>query len=109
MKNANQVLAGFSGTEYWYKYPLPGCTFTDGVQFIAREYGAYWLIDLVFSYQCKPALRKEFFQVWELTCISGDAFNVTCDDGDGMEIQRQYIRSVTFLSTRSSFTFHMDA
>jgi hypothetical protein len=91
MTNANEKLSGFNGTENWYRYPLTGCTFTDGVYHMATEFKAYWLIDLVFSYQCERKIRQESFQVWKLEKLSGNSYNIIASDGNEKEIARQYI------------------
>ena len=91
MTNANEVLTGFTGTENWYKYPLNGCTYTDGVQHLAASFGAYWLIDLVFSHQFEKKVRQQSFQVWELKKSAGSAFNIIATDGNGNPIARQHI------------------
>ncbi len=61
-------LAQFYGTENYYRY-LAGLKLTDGVKFMAEEAGAYWLLDIIASYQCKAKIRREHFQVWELKLL----------------------------------------
>lgn len=56
-------LAHFHGTEHWYRN-FTGLLYTDGVQYLAEKAKAYWLIDLVGSYQ--PTHRHVPFQFWEL-------------------------------------------
>ena len=53
-------LRQFTGTEQYYRHYLGGL-YTDGVQYMAGKAGAFWLLDVIFSYQ-----RKEPFQVWTL-------------------------------------------
>ncbi len=55
-----QELRQFTGTEQWYKHYLGGL-FTDGVKYMAGKAGAFWLLDVIFSYR-----RKEPFQIWIL-------------------------------------------
>ena len=55
-----QELRQFTGTEQWYKHYLGGL-YTDGVQYMAGKAGAFWLLDVIFSYR-----RKEPFQIWTL-------------------------------------------
>jgi hypothetical protein len=61
------ALEGFVGTERYYKH-FTGLLFTDGVYFLAKNAGAFWLIDVVASYQLQvlkePGLRD--FQLWTL-------------------------------------------
>lgn len=55
----------FTGTTQYYLY-LFGLKLTDGVKFMADEAGAYWLLDIISSYQHDPKIRREPFQIWEL-------------------------------------------
>lgn len=48
-------LRQFYGTEHYYRH-MPGLVVTDGVKFLADKAGAYWLLDMVWSYL--PVLRK---------------------------------------------------
>lgn len=63
------ALAGYYGSETWYKY-LMGMTLTEGAKAVADLCGAYWLHDLIASYQ--PQIRKgkntrlKEFQIWTL-------------------------------------------
>ena len=55
----------FCGTTQYYRYLL-GLKLTDGVKYLADEAGAYWLLDIIASYQTDKKIRTEPFQVWEL-------------------------------------------
>jgi len=58
----------FIGTTQYYRY-IGGLKLTDGVKYLADEAGAYWLLDIIASYQMGNAnakIRREHFQVWEL-------------------------------------------
>jgi len=55
----------FIGTTQYYHY-LAGLKLTDGVKYLADEAGAYWLLDIIASYQTDEKIRKLHFQVWEL-------------------------------------------
>ena len=54
----------FTGTSQYYQY-MAGLKLTDGVKYIADEAGAYWLLDIIASYQTDAKIRREPFQVWE--------------------------------------------
>ena len=58
-------LKHFTGTSCYYQY-LCGLKLTDGVKYLADEAGAYWLLEIISSYQHDPRIRREPFQVWEL-------------------------------------------
>lgn len=53
-------LKQFTGTVNYYKHWL-GYHYTDGVQYLAENAGAYWLLDVIASYR-----RKEPAQFWTL-------------------------------------------
>ena len=66
LKNLNEEFAGFVGTVDYFKHPFyKDFTYTEGVKSMASQYGAYWLIDLIFSHQYKKEVRQENFQIWE--------------------------------------------
>ncbi len=46
----------FTGTECYYAY-LVGLKLTDGVKFMADKAGAYWLLDIIASYQLNSKTR----------------------------------------------------
>lgn len=60
-------LAHFSGGGKHYRHWTKRIVYTEGVQYLAEQAGAYWLIDLIASHQHKAKLRLEEFQVWILT------------------------------------------
>ena len=57
-------LSQFTGTEHWYKH-MCRTTYTDGIKYLADEANAYWLLDIVASYQ--PKHKDKPFQIWKLT------------------------------------------
>jgi hypothetical protein len=62
-----RALSHFTGTDEWHKH-MSGLLFTDGVKFLADTVGAYWLIDLIASWQKrarKDRMLREI-QIWEL-------------------------------------------
>ena len=60
------ALDQFSGSERLYRHWMKRIRFSEGVKFLADNAGAYWLIDLIASWQIKPKVRGEEFQVWIL-------------------------------------------
>ena len=58
-------LAQFGCTDNWWKHWTGRINYTDGVKFLAEKAAAFWLIDLVASYQ-GARLRQEEFQIWIL-------------------------------------------
>lgn len=66
VKAVREYIAHVNGTENWYKNPI-GLIYTDGVRVVAEACGAYWLIDVIASHQCKIRVRREMFQLWTLS------------------------------------------
>jgi len=88
-------LMQFTGTDNHYKTILPKIVYTDGVQYLAEKAGAYWLIDLVASWQLHKKVRSETFQVWTLT-VTGSKAVAKADDGNGNVVAKQVIEYTDF-------------
>ena len=80
--------------------------YTDGAKFVADTCGAHWLIDLIASWQLKPKVRREPFQVWSLAagrkpreCIA------VCEDGNGNRVASQRIHFSDFPAGLMPFKF----
>jgi len=82
LKNLNDEFEGFTGTTKYYRHFTNLLVFTDGVKAMADRYGAYWLIDVVASYQTRPAVREKPFQIWEISSGNRKAA-VTMKEDDG--------------------------
>ena len=76
-------LPHFTGTNEWHKHPT-GLLFTDGVKFIADHAGAYWLIDLIASWQkrARKDLMLRELQLWELRV------NLEANTGDAICLRK---------------------
>lgn len=106
-----QELCCFSGTEEWHHHPglfrLP-ILLTDGAKFVAEKcgpddtHGAYWLMDVIASYQGEKYLARHEFQTWKLTIhLPGESNasrrgTVTCFDGN-KQLVRQEIGHTDFI------------
>ena len=96
-----EELMQFTGTENYYRN-FTGLVFTDGVKYLADKAGAYWLIDLVGSYQ--PRLRKMPFQLWELKVKDDKSALITMVEDIGRPTKiRQQIPSTDFPLKEFSF------
>lgn len=91
MKNANDTLREFTGTSQWYRHPLSGYVFTDGIKALAEKFHCFWLIDLVMSHQLTPAVKAEPFQTWKLERLIDCRFEAVATDGNKRLIARQEI------------------
>jgi Family of unknown function (DUF6876) len=87
----------FTGSTQWFRHSLMrGVTYTEGVQYLAENGGAYWLIDKVATLQLEPKVRAEEFQSWKLK-LSGDRSAVlTCDDGNNNIVHSEVIAFTDF-------------
>jgi len=96
-------LQQFIGTTQYYQY-MAGLKLTDGVKYLADNAGggAYWLLDILASYQCEPKIGREYFQVWELQLLPRAEGNenaqpaVVTMKADTTELVRQEIMHTDF-------------
>lgn len=93
------ALTQFHGTDTWYRHGVNrNLLYTDGVQYLAEEADAYWLIDeIALRNQFTPQLRREPFQAWSLTLNkTGNGAKLVCNDGNGRIVQRARIPFTDF-------------
>jgi len=88
-------LRQFTGTEHYYKYMF-NIVLTDGTKYLADRAGAYWLMDVVASWQTAKKVACERFQLWKLDVKEDKKATVVADDGNGKEIARQKIPYTDF-------------
>lgn len=85
-------LKRFTGSGHFYRNPLfPRKVYTEGVEFVAKNGGAYWLIDKIFA----TTPKDEPFQVWTLT-VAENKGHLVVTDGDGNELQEEHIDYTDF-------------
>jgi len=91
-------LSQFYGSLQQYSYPLcKNFLYTEGIHYLAKEVGAVWFITLVTSYQHKPEVKGEPFQLWNITLDGKGGCVVTMrGDSDQPEIIRQEIDTTDF-------------
>jgi hypothetical protein len=89
-------LAQFTGTTQWFRHGLMRqVLYTEGVQYLAEQAGAYWLIDKVATLQLEPKISAEGFQVWKLR-VADDTATLTCEDGNDNTVYREAIGFTDF-------------
>jgi hypothetical protein len=88
----------FTGTEAYYRWSAlyPNFVLTDGAKYVAEEGKAYWLMDVIASWQAEPKVNKERFQVWILTVDDGARAEVVAEDGNGHVLALQMIGYTDF-------------
>jgi len=84
-------LEQFTGTENYYKQSFGGIVVTDGVQYLAYNAKAFWLVDAIASHQTKHIAAVPF-QIWELTVNEDKTAILTMkEDSDCPILVRQNI------------------
>ena len=99
MKSIEDKLSCYTGTEKYYRFNFGNITigyYTDGVKAMAELCEAYWLIDVVMSYQTIKFRQKHTFQVWILTKDDDNNAIAIAEDGNGKQIKKQVIGYSTF-------------
>ena len=84
MKTPNEIieiLSQFSGTENYYQHQF-GIYYTDGIMEMATICQAFWLVDVVASYQFEPKISEEHFQVFGLKVNEDKSAIVEISDGN---------------------------
>lgn len=87
----------FTGTDNYYRHQS-GLMYTDGIQYLAEEGKAYWLLDAIGSYQAqlKKNQRLQEFQLWELRVQDRQAVLTCKEDSDCPDVVRQEIEYTDF-------------
>ena len=99
-------LRQFTGSLERFRHPLnPRVIYTPGVQFLAEQAGAYWLLDVIASYYGSPQMAQAIaadarladMQFWRLDVHETGGATVVCraDSGEEPAI-RQDIRFTDF-------------
>ena len=81
MKDLNNEFTDFYGTENYFQHWTKKGVFTDGIKKMVDQFKAYWLIDVVFSYQNKK-INKIPFQIWVITSTGEKATVKMKEDTD---------------------------
>lgn len=76
MTNANEHFGSGNGSENFYQNRSSPVIYTDRVKDMVESCGAYWLVDLVISYQLTRPIKFEAFQVWKLERVKDDPFRL---------------------------------
>lgn len=96
MKQVNEILEAlpqFTGTTQYYKLSF-GLKATDGIYYIFESCEAFWLGDLIASYQ--QDLKNEEFQVYKLSVNDDSSALVEISDGNNNILAKQIIEFTDF-------------
>jgi hypothetical protein len=96
MKNLLQDLKSFTGGDGYYRHALfRKFVYTEGVQYLAENAGAYWLLDFIFAKQ-SAAIAAQEFQVWTIKLLPAGGASITVGDGNGNRVARFQIPYTDF-------------
>ena len=98
MKTPNEIieiLSQFSGTENYYQHQF-GIYYTDGIMEMATICQAFWLVDVVASYQFEPKISEEHFQVFGLKVNEDKSAIVEISDGNDNILMTQNLEFTDF-------------
>jgi hypothetical protein len=106
-KLSDVYLRQFTGTENWYRHGINRkVLFTDGIEYVANEGGAYWLIDAIALAQLsEKSVSTEAFQVWTLKVREDRTASLVCDDGNDNIVYTQNIDFTDFPIDEIRFYF----
>lgn len=88
-------LAQHIGTSTYWKHFIPNVKYTDGARFVAQKCSAYWMLDLIASYQTTKFATQNEFQSWKFT-KNGDSGTMVCTDGNDTVLVTQKIKLTDF-------------
>jgi len=97
-KNLLADLHQFTGTEQWFRHGLNRkVLYTEGVQYVAEQGGAYWLVDEIALAQAyEKAVQATPFQVWHLTVKDDRSATLACEDGNDQVVYSKEIPFTDF-------------
>ena len=84
-------LAQFTGTTQYFRHWSKRIVYTDGIKFLAENAGAYWLVDLIASYQPVKTER----QYWTLK-REEQGYSAICKDGNDNLLVKQTFEYTDF-------------
>jgi hypothetical protein len=91
-------LKRFTGSTQVYQHLIGdyAIMLTEGVKYLAEEGHAWWLPDLILSYQYQPLIYREKFQRWVLKKYADETWTINCTDGNGKALCSQHIQYSDF-------------
>lgn len=108
IRNVNEELSQFNGTECYYSHPVLGYRYTEGVQYLAQNFKCYWLLrDIALHNHISLEKIHEPFQVWKLKRCPNpeDGFTLSCEDGNYNELFQSNIPCSDFAGDEVTIWF----
>ncbi len=92
------TLAQFTGSQNFYRHSLVReVLYTEGVEYVADAAGAHWLLDeIALAQRHIISVKREDFQVWDLTVNADQTALLTCGDGNGLVVYSKPIPFTDF-------------
>lgn len=92
------ALRDFRGTETWFRPLLfPKYLYTEGIQFLGEEAGAYWLMEMIFAFQEKAEIKSAgYFQAWDLIVNDDKTATLICENGNCEIVFTHYLTFTDF-------------
>ena len=92
------MLTQFTGSQNFYRHSLVReVLYTEGVQYVADAAGAHWLLDeIALAQRNIIPVKREDFQVWDLTVNADQTALLTCGDGNGLVVYSKPIPFTDF-------------
>lgn len=82
-KDLERNLGQFIGTERYYSHWTKAIRWTDGIQFLCVEAGAFWLMDVVASHFIYEKVRNAPFQLWRIEVNPDNTAIITMKEDTG--------------------------
>lgn len=96
-------LAHFRCSEQFFRHPMfRDYVYTEGVQYLAEQAGAYWLLDHIIAHQHEPAVRTTRMQVWKIRVQEDKSAEIHVEDGNDQVVYSSRLEFTDFPLT--SFT-----
>lgn len=105
------TLEQFTGTQQWHRFNrlTPNILLTDGALYVAKEGGAFWLMDIIASVQPHKKIKDIYFQTWQIQVNEDKSATVWAEDGNGNKLYSQDIPWTDFsLDTIKLFAIRED-
>jgi len=90
-----EELLNFHGSGVFYRFTV-NLIYTEGIQFLLHNAKAYWLLDIILSYQTNELVNKERFQVYRLSKAEDSSAIIEISDGNNNIIATQEIPFTDF-------------
>ena len=96
LKELETELGNFSGSEKFFRHWMQKGVYTEGVKHMCEVVGAYWLIDVIFSYHNEERVKSCEFQIWRIEVKDNKAIVDMREDSDREAVIRQEIEYTDF-------------